>query len=159
MINFELLTYEQYKGFGGKVYDTDMSFRVAYAQAYTYVRKNTFNRIDKIELTETLKEYLGIMMYELIDALTYGNIKSESNEGMSVSYKNGTSPYTIVSRYLSYIETDDKIPLIYAGATVPKIPPTPEEPEEPEEPETPETPEPEPEPPTRGGIKFENYKL
>ena len=126
-IEGQYLTYQEYTELGGSL--AEAPFKLLEFESRQIVDKYTFGRLK--ELSSQIQE-VKLCIYKLIDTLKSYNasqiqnkaIKSESIDGYSVSYDNGTTSleqaknselYDIVNTYLSECYLDDNTPYLYRG--------------------------------------------
>ena len=123
----QYLTYVDYQGLGGSL--AEAPFKLLEFESRQIVDKYTFGRLKKLS---SQKQEVKLCIYKLIETLNSYNvsqaqnkaIKSESIDGYSVSYDNGTTSleqaknselYDIVNTYLSECYLDNGIPYLYRG--------------------------------------------
>ncbi len=126
-IEGQYLTYQEYIELGGSL--AEAPFKLLEFESRQIVDKYTFGRLTELS---NQKQEVKLCIYKLIDTLNSYNvsqtqnkaISSESIDGYSVSYSNGTTSleqaknselYDIVNTYLSECYLDDNTPYLYRG--------------------------------------------
>jgi len=126
-IEGQYLTYQEYTELGGSL--AEAPFKLLEFESRQIVDKYTFGRLKELS---SQKQEVKLCIYKLIETLNSYNmaqtqnkaISSESIDGYSISYTNGTTSleqaknselYDVVNTYLSECYLDNGIPYLYRG--------------------------------------------